>query len=117
MSLKFGTSGLRGLSVDLEGPASALYATAFARHLLAAGLARRGDEILIGRDFRASSPAVSAIAVAALRKAGLQPRDCGDLPTPALALLGLARKVACLMVTGSHIPADRNGIKFYRPDG
>jgi phosphomannomutase len=21
------------------------------------------------------------------------------------------------MITGSHIPADRNGIKFYRPDG
>ena len=117
MSLKFGTSGLRGLSADLEGPASALYATAFARHLLAAGIAQPGDEILIGRDFRASSPAISAIAIAALRKAGLTPRDCGDLPTPALALLGLARKAACLMVTGSHIPADRNGIKFYRPDG
>ena len=85
MSLKFGTSGLRGLSVDLEGPASALYATAFARHLLAAGIAQPGDEILIGRDFRASSPAISAIAIAALRKAGLTPRDCGDLPTPALA--------------------------------
>ncbi|MCR6500598.1 phosphomannomutase [Shinella sp. CPCC 101442] len=117
MSLKFGTSGLRGLSVDLEGPATALYATAFARHLLAAGIARPGDEILVGRDFRASSPAISAIAIAALRRAGLTPRDCGTLPTPALALLGLARKAASLMVTGSHIPADRNGIKFYRPDG
>lgn len=117
MSLKFGTSGLRGLSVDLEGPATALYATAFARHLLASGIAQAGDEVLIGRDFRASSPAISAIAIAALRKAGFAPRDCGALPTPALALLGLARKAACLMITGSHIPADRNGIKFYRPDG
>ncbi|MGQ3210149.1 MAG: phosphomannomutase [Shinella sp.] len=117
MSLKFGTSGLRGLSVDLEGPATALYATAFARHLLVAGIAREGDVVLVGRDFRASSPAISAIAIAALRKAGFTPRDCGALPTPALALLGLARKAACLMVTGSHIPADRNGIKFYRPDG
>lgn len=117
MSLKFGTSGLRGLSVDLEGPATALYATAFARHLLASGIAQAGDEVLVGRDFRASSPAISAIAIAALRKAGFAPRDCGALPTPALALTGLARKAACLMVTGSHIPADRNGIKFYRPDG
>lgn len=117
MSLKFGTSGLRGLSADLEGPASALYATAFARHLLASGLAGEGDEVLVGRDFRPSSPAISAIAIAALRKAGLSPRDCGALPTPALALLALSRKAACLMVTGSHIPADRNGIKFYRPDG
>lgn len=117
MSLKFGTSGLRGLSVDLEGPATALYTTAFARHLLASGIAQPGDEVLVGRDFRASSPAISAIAIAALRKAGFAPRDCGALPTPALALTSLARKAACLMITGSHIPADRNGIKFYRPDG
>jgi phosphomannomutase len=117
MSLKFGTSGLRGLSVDLEGRATALYATAFARHLLAAGLARPGDEILVGRDFRGSSPAIAAIAIEALHKAGLTPLDCGAVPTPALALLGLERRAASLMVTGSHIPADRNGIKFYRPDG
>ena len=117
MSLKFGTSGLRGLSVDLEGPATALYTAAFARHLLSAGIAQQGDDVLVGRDFRASSPAIAAIAIAALRKAGLSPRDCGALPTPALALLGLSRRAACLMVTGSHIPADRNGIKFYRPDG
>ncbi|MBB4171300.1 phosphomannomutase, partial [Rhizobium sp. BK538] len=32
--MKFGTSGLRGLSVDLKGQASALYATAFGRYLL-----------------------------------------------------------------------------------
>ena len=117
MSLKFGTSGLRGLSIDLEGPATALYAVAFAQHLLQSGLALPGDEVLVGRDFRASSPAISAIAIAALRKAGLAPRDCGALPTPALALLGLERHAAALMVTGSHIPADRNGIKFYRPGG
>ena len=43
--------------------------------------------------------------------------DCGTVPTPALALYGLHKKAAALMVTGSHIPADRNGIKFYRPDG
>ncbi len=25
--------------------------------------------------------------------------------------------IPCIMVTGSHIPFDRNGLKFYRPDG
>ncbi|MFP5077578.1 phosphomannomutase [Rhizobium sp. YIM 134829] len=117
MSLKFGTSGLRGLSVDLEGPAAAVYAAAFARSLLAAGLVRPGDTILIGRDFRASSPKIAAIAAGALQREGFQVRDCGTVPTPALALQGLAMGAAALMVTGSHIPADRNGIKFYRPDG
>lgn len=117
MSLKFGTSGLRGLSRDLEGSPAALYATAFARHLLNTGLATKGDPVLVGRDFRPSSPAIAAIVIGALRKAGLDPLDCGTVPTPALALLGLERQAASLMITGSHIPADRNGIKFYRPDG
>ncbi|MBD9374228.1 phosphomannomutase [Rhizobium sp. ARZ01] len=117
MSLKFGTSGLRGLSSDLEGPPAALYATAFAGHLLQSGLARAGDAILVGRDFRPSSPAIAAIVIGALRQVGFEPFDCGTIPTPALALLGLKRRAASLMITGSHIPADRNGIKFYRPDG
>ena len=116
-SLKFGTSGLRGLSAELAGQPAADYAVAFAKHLLASGLARHGDEILIGRDFRPSSPAISDICAAALTKEGFKVLDCGALPTPALALEGMARGAASLMVTGSHIPADRNGIKFYRPDG
>jgi phosphomannomutase len=115
--LKFGTSGLRGLSVDLEGRASALYATAFARHLLKSGHAQAGDFVLVGRDFRESSPSIAATCIGALRRAGLVPLNCGTVPTPALALYGLELKAASLMVTGSHIPADRNGIKFYRPDG
>ena len=116
-SLKFGTSGLRGLSADLIGRASALYATAFARYLLKSGHAKSGDLVLVGRDFRESSPAISATCIGALKRAGLTPIDCGTLPTPALALYGLQLKGASLMITGSHIPADRNGIKFYRPDG
>jgi phosphomannomutase len=117
LSLKFGTSGLRGLSIDLNGPPAAIYATAFARYLLSSGQAKPGDPILLGRDFRDSSPAISAICAGALSRAGLAVLDCGTVPTPALALYGLEKGAAGLMITGSHIPADRNGIKFYRPDG
>ena len=115
--MKFGTSGLRGLSVDLEGPVSATYAAAFGRYLLESRRAAPGAEILIGRDFRPSSPAISSNCTQALSQLGFRVIDCGELPTPALALYGLERGAASLMVTGSHIPADRNGIKFYRPDG
>ncbi len=117
MSLKFGTSGLRGLSEDLKGEPSFVYAKAFALYLFNSGLAKPGDKILIGRDFRESSPEVAANCIGALQQAGLQPIDCGTVPTPALAHYGLKLKAASLMITGSHIPADRNGIKFYRPDG
>jgi len=117
MAVKFGTSGLRGLSVELTGAVSARYAAAFVRFLLLRKLCRSGDFIMVGRDFRESSPAIASICMAAIRRAGLVPIDCGAVPTPALAQYAMASTSACLMVTGSHIPADRNGIKFYRPDG
>jgi phosphomannomutase len=90
---------------------------AFARHLLEIGAAKPGAYVLVGRDFRPSSPAIAATCIGALTRAGLSPLDCGAVPTPTLALYGLHLGAASLMVTGSHIPADRNGIKFYRPDG
>ncbi|MEP9399350.1 phosphomannomutase [Mesorhizobium sp. KR2-14] len=115
--MKFGTSGLRGLAQDLKGPAARRYAAAFARHLLQSGMASTGDVILLGRDLRASSPEIAGNCADALARIGFAVADCGAVPTPALALQGLSRNAASLMVTGSHIPADRNGIKFYRPDG
>jgi phosphomannomutase len=115
--MKFGTSGLRGLSADLVRAGSLIYTRAFGRHLLESGRAKAGDPILIARDFRDSSPAIAAICVSALGDLGFKIYDCGTVPTPALALYGLKCNAASLMITGSHIPADRNGIKFYTAEG
>jgi len=115
-SLKFGTSGLRGLATDLVGTAARRYAAAFARHLAATGQAGSG-KVYLARDYRESSPAIAADCAVAIRAAGLEPVDCGVLPTPALALHAMALGGAAIMVTGSHIPADRNGLKFYVPTG
>ncbi|GJD31768.1 Phosphoglucosamine mutase [Methylobacterium adhaesivum] len=114
-NLKFGTSGLRGLVSDLVGWPSYAYATAF----LDSVAARAGGErvVLIGRDLRASSPGIAATVANAAAAAGFRAIDCGALPTPALALEGFRRGACAIMVTGSHIPQDRNGLKFYRPDG
>jgi len=117
LSLKFGTSGLRGLSVDLEGRSSFIYSAAFAAFLLRNGIAKRGDRVLVGYDFRESSPSIAANVKLAIRDSGLEPVDCGHVPTPALAYYGMSTGAASMMVTGSHIPADRNGIKFYLPTG
>ena len=48
---------------------------------------------------------------------GLKPIDCGTIPTPALAYHAMAAGCAAIMITGSHIPSDRNGLKFYLPSG
>lgn len=55
--------------------------------------------------------------MAAAVRAGVVVRDCGALPTPALAAEAMSAGAASIMVTGSHIPADRNGLKFYLPAG
>ena len=88
-SLKFGTSGLRGLSVELEGQAARQYVAAFLRHLGASG-AWPVSRVFLGRDFRPSSPAILGDCAAAVVAAGLEPVDCGALPTPALALHAMA---------------------------
>lgn len=117
MAAKFGTSGLRGLVEELEDGTALRHARAFARHLLASGAALPGATIFIGRDLRGSSPEIARQCMAGIAAEGLAPVDCGVLPTPALASHAMGQGAACLMVTGSHIPADRNGVKFYRPDG
>jgi phosphomannomutase len=112
--MQFGTSGLRGLVSEMTDAACGGYVAAFLRHLEATAPVR---EVLVGRDLRPSSPRIAAAAHAAISGAGALAVDCGVLPTPALALEAQRRGVPAVMVSGSHIPFDRNGLKFYRPDG
>jgi phosphomannomutase len=117
-SLKFGTSGLRGLVVELNGVPAFAYTRAFAEMLKEDGSAAASDNVvLVGRDLRESSPSIAQLCCAALQESGLVPLDCGALPTPALAYHGLRFGIPAIMVTGSHIPEDRNGLKFYRAQG
>ncbi|MEK6216416.1 MAG: phosphomannomutase, partial [Boseongicola sp.] len=73
--------------------------------------------LLIGRDLRASSPRIAHSVASGAAVSGARAIDCGVLPTPALALAAMERGTLAVMVTGSHIPGDRNGLKFYRADG
>ncbi|KFL30838.1 hypothetical protein JP75_12670 [Devosia riboflavina] len=116
MSLKFGTSGVRGLVVDLQGQPARRYVAAFLKHLQASGQ-MAGGRVLVGYDLRPSSPEIAEDCLAAIAHAGFEPVDCGAVPTPALALQAMTTQSAAVMITGSHIPADRNGLKFYKPAG
>ncbi len=116
-SLRFGTSGLRGLVSDLRGQPARRYTKAFLRHLSQTGQLQHQGTVLVARDLRPSSPDIAADSMAAIEAAGFEAVDCGAVPTPAMALEALARGAAAIMVTGSHIPADRNGLKFYTPTG
>jgi phosphomannomutase len=113
--MKFGTSGLRGLVSDMTDAVCGSYVAAFLGHLRQAG--DRPREVLVGQDLRPSSARIAAACHGAIRDAGALALDCGVVPTPALALEAARRGAPAIMVTGSHIPFDRNGLKFYGPAG
>lgn len=110
----FGTSGARGLVSSMTDEVCAAYAAAF---LFVVKQSFNVTRIAIGIDLRPSSGRIAAACAAALREQGILVDYCGALPTPALALYAQNEAIPAIMVTGSHIPFDRNGIKFYRPDG
>jgi phosphomannomutase len=118
--VKFGTSGARGLVTELTDRIAYAYTCGFLQFLADAGeLPASGGpvEVLVGGDLRPSTPRIMEAVLRAAADAGYRPVSCGRIPSPALALLGFARRIPSIMVTGSHIPDDRNGIKFNKCSG
>ncbi|GAB4530251.1 MAG: hypothetical protein Tsb0020_46830 [Haliangiales bacterium] len=119
--LSFGTSGLRGLVEDITDLEAYINTRGFLDHLVATGDAVAGMAVAVGCDLRPSShgPERSIVraVVQAIADCGFEGRFCGRIPTPALAYYGFQRRIPSVMVTGSHIPFDRNGVKFNKPGG
>ncbi len=113
----FGTSGARGLASAMTDRVCYAYTRAFLDYLHGRGEVASGQRVALAGDLRPSTPRILAACAAAVWDAGMTPVDCGRIPTPAVACWGIREGIASLMVTGSHIPDDRNGIKFNRPAG
>jgi phosphomannomutase len=123
--LGFGTSGRRGRVSDLTQMEIYICALGELEYLQSLPVEQggivKGDEFFYACDLRPSSTRFVAeeqgrgeIAQAierAIRDAGMRPVNCGGIPTPALAFHALARARGSMMITGSHIPFDRNGYK------
>jgi len=123
--LAFGTSGRRGLVVNLTQLEIIINAVAELQYLQSLppgeGGIRPGDEFFYACDLRPSSTGfvpeekgrgeLAQAIEAAIREAGMRPVFLGGIPTPALACHALERGRGSIMVTGSHIPFDRNGYK------
>ena len=113
----FGTSGARGEVTAMTDRVCYGYTSGFLSYLAELGDFAEGGRVALAGDLRPSTPRILAACARAIRDSGGVPVFCGYVPTPALALFAFAQEIPSLMVTGSHIPADRNGIKFYRPAG
>ena len=106
--VRFGTSGVRGLVADMTSEVCFAYTSAFLKAISATA-----GSVALAMDLRPSSPEIAAACAAAIEHAGLGVDFYGAIPTPALANYAQAQGMPAIMVTGSHIPFDRNGIKFY----
>lgn len=108
----FGTSGARGLVNSMTPAVCSAYTQAFLR-----AVCPEAKTLVIGHDLRPSSPAMAAACAQAATNAGMEVVFVGTLPTPAVAHYAATRCAPSIVITGSHIPFDRNGIKFYRAEG
>lgn len=112
--ISFGTTGARGLVTQFTQQVCMAFTQAFA------GVIQQHftfNSVAIAIDNRPSSYAMVQACASALIALGLKPIYFGVVPTPALAFMAMQQNIPVIMVTGSHIPFDRNGLKFYRPDG
>lgn len=112
--IQFGTSGARGLVTQFTPDVCAAFTHAFISSLQDSYSVKR---MAIAIDNRPSSSAIAQACIAALMQRGIETVYYGVIPTPALAYSAMQDGIPCIMVTGSHIPFDRNGLKFYTPDG
>jgi len=111
----FGTSGARGLVVAMTDEVCYTYTRGFLQYLEQKGDLGRGGRVAVAGDLRSSTPRIMRAVMKAISDHGSVPVNGGRVPSPAVALYGFDEGIPSIMVTGSHIPDDRNGIKFNRP--
>ncbi|HEX3639622.1 MAG TPA: phosphoglucosamine mutase [Paraburkholderia sp.] len=119
----FGTDGIRG-TVG-EGPITPEFVLrlGYAAGKVLAGAdrwARTGTRptVLIGKDTRVSGYMLEAALEAGFSAAGVDVMLAGPMPTPGIAYLTRALRLAAgVVISASHNPYYDNGIKFFSADG
>jgi phosphomannomutase len=123
--LQFGTSGRRGEVIHLTHLEIFINVVAELEFLQslpkAEGGIQRGEEFFYAYDLRPSSSRyvkeqgnrgkLAQVIEQAIRYVGMIPVNQGQIPTPALTYYAMLQDRGSIMVTGSHIPFDRNGYK------
>lgn len=76
--------------------------------------------VAVGRDVRISGDLIFTAVQKTIVESGCVSIDCGVSTTPAMFTLLKESDWECdasIMITASHLPFDRNGLKFFTPDG
>ncbi len=74
--------------------------------------------VSVGRDSRVSGPRIIKAVADTLSSLGVKVKNCGLASTPAMFMSTLDLKCdGAVQITASHHPWERNGLKFFTPDG
>jgi len=115
--VKFGTSGARGRVDKMTDFVCFAYSLGFLQYLVQTGEIEAGHKVVVAGDLRPSTDRIMIACAAAARHLGFEVVNAGKVPSPASAYYGIVKGMPVIMVTGSHIPDDRNGIKFNKLAG
>jgi phosphoglucosamine mutase len=117
----FGTDGVRGTVGEAPMTADFVLRLGYAAGKVLAGRESGGGErpgVLIGKDTRISGYMIEAALEAGFSAAGVDVMLCGPLPTPGVAYLTRALRLAAgVVISASHNPYGDNGIKIFSGDG
>ena len=113
--------GVADESVNLTGEVVTQLGKAFATWL-ATKLSQPTTALTVslGRDSRLSGPELMQAAIAGLTSSGCDVLDFGLASTPAMFMSTVTEGVECdgaIMLTASHLPFNRNGLKFFTAQG
>lgn len=113
--------GVEGELVNLTPEAVSDIAAAFAIWISEKSGKDPDDlEISVGTDSRLSAMILIKSVLDGLQKAGANCADCGIASTPAMfmsTVLPGCMFDGSIMITASHLPWNRNGLKFFSPTG
>ncbi len=111
--------GVAGEEVNLTPSVAGRIASSFVTWLAE----RHGKDaaalrVAVGRDPRLSGEALAEGVAAALQERGVEVWDYGLCSTPAMFMSTLLDNMdGAIMITASHLPWNRNGMKFFSPRG
>ena len=113
--------GVEGENVNLTPDIASKIGCAFVSWLSGKKKKAAGDLVIgVGRDSRVSGPALADGLIAGILSTGAMVVNCKMATTPAMFMsivFDQTRYDGSAMITASHLPYNRNGIKFFDADG
>lgn len=114
-------SDMLGNEINLDDTAITRLSTAFI-YLLTVKTGKRASElkISVGRDSRLTGKHFLDVSISAITATGASVINAGLASTPAIFMSTVFPDFLCdggIMLTASHMPADRNGMKFFTRSG